>query len=177
MKPFKGGELLFFFCRSVVDGKLILGLGFCNHSLIGWGWPTVWGMREDLELELDLRNKTSNPRGQRERERERERERWKPPLQLHVGSQPEMARWRKHACMLSHFSCVQLFVTLWTVAHLAPLSMGFSRQEYWWCHALLQGIFSTQGLDLHLFCLLHWQVGSLPLGPTWEAWKKHMCIC
>ena len=35
------------------------------------------------------------------------------------------------ACMLSHFSCVQLFVTLWTVAHQAPLSMGFSRSEYW----------------------------------------------
>ena len=33
--------------------------------------------------------------------------------------------------MLSHFSCVQLFATLWTVARQAPLSMGFSRQEYW----------------------------------------------
>ena len=33
--------------------------------------------------------------------------------------------------MLSHFSCVQLFTTLWTVAHQAPLTMGFSRQEYW----------------------------------------------
>ena len=33
--------------------------------------------------------------------------------------------------MLSHFSRVQLFVTLWTVAHQAPLSMGFSRQGYW----------------------------------------------
>ena len=31
-----------------------------------------------------------------------------------------------HAC--SH---VQLFATLWTVAHQVPLSMGFSRQEYW----------------------------------------------
>ena len=28
-------------------------------------------------------------------------------------------------------SCVQLFATPWTVAHEAPLSMGFSRQEYW----------------------------------------------
>ena len=28
-------------------------------------------------------------------------------------------------------SCVQLFVTPWTVAYQAPLSMGFSRQEYW----------------------------------------------
>ena len=32
--------------------------------------------------------------------------------------------------MLSHFSCVRLFVTLWTVTHQAPLSVGFSRQEY-----------------------------------------------
>ena len=33
--------------------------------------------------------------------------------------------------MLSCFSHVQLFATLWTVAPQAPLSMGFSRQEYW----------------------------------------------
>ena len=33
--------------------------------------------------------------------------------------------------VLSRFSCVRQFVTLWTVAHQAPLSMGFSRQEYW----------------------------------------------
>ena len=30
-----------------------------------------------------------------------------------------------------HFSHVQLFVIPWTVAHQVPLSMGFSRQEYW----------------------------------------------
>ena len=35
------------------------------------------------------------------------------------------------ACMLSHFNRVQLFATPWTVGHKAPLSMGFSRQEYW----------------------------------------------
>ena len=34
-------------------------------------------------------------------------------------------------CLLSRFSCVLFFVTLWTIAHRAPLSMGFSRQEYW----------------------------------------------
>ena len=28
-------------------------------------------------------------------------------------------------------SCVRLFATPWTVAHRAPLSIGFSRQEYW----------------------------------------------
>ena len=34
-------------------------------------------------------------------------------------------------CILSCFSCVQLSVTPSTVAHQAPLSMGFSRQKYW----------------------------------------------
>ena len=33
------------------------------------------------------------------------------------------------------------------------------------CHALLQGIFLTQGSKPHLLCLLHWQAGSLPLVP------------
>ena len=33
--------------------------------------------------------------------------------------------------MLSHFSHVRFFVTLWIIAHQAHLSMGFSRQEYW----------------------------------------------
>ena len=34
-------------------------------------------------------------------------------------------------CVLSHISSVWLFMTLWTVALQAPLSMRFSRQEYW----------------------------------------------
>ena len=33
--------------------------------------------------------------------------------------------------MCSSLSRVRLFVTLWTVARQAPLSMGFSRPEYW----------------------------------------------
>ena len=36
-----------------------------------------------------------------------------------------------HECVLSCFSHVWLFAMLWTLAHQAPLSMGFSRQEYW----------------------------------------------
>ena len=35
------------------------------------------------------------------------------------------------ACLPCHFSRVWLFVPLWTIAHQAPLSVGFSRQEYW----------------------------------------------
>ena len=44
----------------------------------------------------------------------------------------------KHAWVLSCFSYVWLFTTPWTVTHQAPLSMGFSRQEYWsglLCHS------------------------------------------
>ena len=54
-----------------------------------------------------------------------------------------------HAYLVT--SPVQLFAILSTVACQAPLSMGFSRQEYWNCHALLQGIFLTLGLNLHLY--------------------------
>ena len=33
--------------------------------------------------------------------------------------------------LLSHFSCVQLYVTPKTAAHRAPQPLGFSRQEHW----------------------------------------------
>ena len=69
-----------------------------------------------------------------------------------------------HVCMLSYFSPVQLLVTPWTIPCQAPLSVRFSRQEYWrGCHFLLQGIFQTQGLSPPLLYLLYWHVGSLPL--------------
>ena len=32
---------------------------------------------------------------------------------------------------MKSLSCVRLLVTPWTAAHQAPLSLGFSRQEYW----------------------------------------------
>ena len=74
---------------------------------------------------------------------------------------------KMQACMLSRFSCFWLFVTPRAVAHQAPLSMGFSLQEYWsGSPALLQGIFQIQGLNLWLLCFLHWQVGSSTI---WEA--------
>ena len=47
------------------------------------------------------------------------------------ASKGKMCKVQRHPCVLGHFSRVQLFVTLWTVAYQVPLSMGFSRQEYW----------------------------------------------
>ena len=70
------------------------------------------------------------------------------------------------ACVPSRFSRVRLFATLWTVVPQAPLSVAFSKQEYWsGCHFHLQGIFQTQGSNPRLLRLLHWQVGPLPLAP------------
>ena len=66
-------------------------------------------------------------------------------------------------CVLSHFSHVQLFATLWTVVLWAPLSLGFSRQEYW--NGLLLpplGDLPTQTLNLRLLHFLDWQGGSSP---------------
>ena len=81
------------------------------------------------------------------------------------------------ACVLSHISHVQLFATLWTVAWQAPLSMGFSRQEYWsGGHALLPGIFLTQGSNPCPLCLLHWQAGSLPLAPPGKPSDRWLLV-
>ena len=63
------------------------------------------------------------------------------------------------------------FVTPWTVAHQAPLSMEFSRQEYW------SGLpfpppedLADPGTEPAFLRLPHWQVGSLPLV---QSGKKH----
>ena len=67
-------------------------------------------------------------------------------------------------CVLSHFSCVWFFVTLWTVAWQTPLSMGFSRQEYWsGVSCSPPGDLPHQGLNPCLLHHLHWQARSLPL--------------
>ena len=69
--------------------------------------------------------------------------------------------------VLSHFSHVRLFVILWTVARQAPLSTGFSRQEYWSglpCPSL--GDLPDSGVEPVLLTSLHWQVDSSPLAPA-----------
>ena len=82
-----------------------------------------------------------------------------------------------HVCMLSCFSPIQLFATLWTRACQAPLSMEFSRKDTAvGCCALLWGIFLTQGSTL------------LPLVPPERPKGKyrfikiyvyniHTCVC
>ena len=60
---------------------------------------------------------------------------------------------RVHAQLLS---CVQLFATPWTAARQAPVSVEFSRQEYWSGLPFPSpGDLPNPGIDQ---CLLHWQV-------------------
>ena len=62
----------------------------------------------------------------------------------------------KCACALSR---VQLFVMPWTIAHQAPLSVGFPRQEIleW---VAISWIFKTEGSNSRLLHLLRWQASS-----------------
>ena len=62
-------------------------------------------------------------------------------------------------CVLSCFSSAQPLAIPWTAAHQPPLSKGFSRKNSGvGHHALLQGIFLTQGSSPCLLCLLNWQI-------------------
>ena len=65
------------------------------------------------------------------------------------------------ACMLSQFSHVQFFVTLWTVAHHIPLSYSPGKNTGVGCHAPLKWIFLTQQSNQCLLSLLHQQASSL----------------
>ena len=77
----------------------------------------------------------------------------------------------KH-CMLSHFSRVQLFVTLWTVALQASPWHSPGKNTDVNCHALVQGIFLTQRSNPCLRHILYWQVGSLPVGYLGSPYYK-----
>ena len=89
---------------------------------------------------------------------------WSSHLQSHP-SNPFLHQTRVCA-MLSCFSCIQLFATPWTVAHQAPLSMGFSRQEYWsGLPCLPPGDFPNPGIEPMSLTSPAWQADCLPLTP------------
>ena len=78
--------------------------------------------------------------------------------------------WILRVCVLSCFSHVYLFVTLWTLAYQTPLSMGFSRQQYWsgLPFPSLEDL-SDPGIKLESPALASgWLVASTP-SATWKA--------
>ena len=80
----------------------------------------------------------------------------------------------KH-CVLSCFSHVQHFATLWTVARQVPLSMGFSRKEYWsGLPYPPPGVIPDPGIERASFTSpAGRQAGSLPLVPPRKTRNKH----
>ena len=74
-----------------------------------------------------------------------------------------------HACVLSCFSSIQLFATLWTSLPDSCSWDSPGKNTGVGCLALLQGNIPTQGLNLHLLHLLHFQVDSLPLAPPGKS--------
>ena len=77
--------------------------------------------------------------------------------------------------MLSRISCVQLCAPygLWPTRLLCPWDSP-GKNTGVGCHALLHGIFLTQGSNSRLSRLLHWQVGSLPLALPGKPQFKHI---
>ena len=73
-------------------------------------------------------------------------------------------------CVLNHFSFVQLLATLWTVAPQAPLSLGFSRQEYWSALPCLPpGDLPNPGVKLTSLRSPALAGGFLTTSTTWEV--------
>ena len=74
------------------------------------------------------------------------------------------------ACMLSRFSHVWLFVTLWTVARPPPLSLGsLVKNPGVGCRALFQAIFPTQGSNPRISCLPGLAGRFFTSRATWES--------
>ena len=92
-----------------------------------------------------------------------------PQLAEKVGEVALLDYFPHAVCVLSHFDHISLIATLWTVARQAPLSMGFSRQEYWsGLPCPPPGDLPDPGIETRSPAAPALQVTSLPLS-HWEA--------
>ena len=108
-------------------------------------WKTVWRFLKNLKIEPPYAGNSTL--GYVSWEKKQTKNTWKKYMHLNVHSsiiyscqnrkatQVSINRWRIKMWyimyVLSRFPRVWPFVTPWTVAHQAPLSMGFSRQQCW----------------------------------------------
>ena len=90
----------------------------------------------------------------------------------HLGNPMDRGHWWASLCVLSCFSHV------WPCCSSPPSSSVHGiipgKNTGVDCHALLQGIFPTQGLNPHLLHLLHQQAGCLPLVPPGKPGLQSM---
>ena len=103
---------------------------------------------------------------------------WGPPRGGHRvprGLRLETLGHRVHAKLFRHD---RLSVTPGTAAHQAPLSMGFSREEYWSGVPFPPpGAFPTWELNLHLSTSSALAAGSLPQAPPGKPWVTQSTSC
>ena len=82
-------------------------------------------------------------------------------------------------CVCFSLSHIQLFMTPWTIACQAPLSMEFSRQDTGvGCHFLLQGIFPTQGSNLGLLHRrqMRYRLSYIPVTMIFKVSKDQISV-
>ena len=115
-------------------------LKFKNLSKLEWGSRTLWVLEfqtRDGQPPLTSGGPSSPPLLQGEGVGQKKQEKLQAWPQDFPGSsalpRTPLDMWMAdaYACVLSHFSRVWLFVTLWTRVSEAPPPMGFSRQEFW----------------------------------------------
>ena len=87
-------------------------------SLSGFSIHGIFQARVPEWVSISFSSRSSWPRDQT-------------PVSCIAGRCFTLSATREAPGIVQSLSCVQLLVTPWTVAHQAPLSMGFSRQEYW----------------------------------------------
>ena len=93
--------------------------------------------------------------------------------------------WGSCLCILCRFTHVWFFATLWTVARQAPLSMGFSRQEFYWSRLSCPspGDLPNSGIETMSLTSPALAGGFFTSRTTWEAqwgleWTPNgCCVC
>ena len=120
-------------------------------------WKTVWCLTQKVKIELSYDPTISLLGGKNQKLGLKE---------TPVANVPACAQL---------LSFVQLFVTPWTVAHQTPLSMGFSRQEYWsGLLCLPPGNIPDPGIVNSR--LRHWQADSFPQSHLLVLLSRFSCV-
>ena len=112
-------------CSSITENGLLVQIGGPSESRTGW----VWGYQSAICV-------LTSPPEESETD------------QLLRKAEKNYPRVNPGCISARHSVVSDSLQPRGGVAHQTPLSMGFSRQEYWeGCHSLLQGIFPTKGLN------------------------------
>ena len=133
-----GDQSWVFIGRTDVEAQASNTLTIWSEKLTHWKRPCCWerekagGEGDDRGQDGWMHHRLNGHESSRLREMVKDREAWHAAVHEIAKSQTQWASEQQQSvCMLSCFSRVQLFAAVWIVALQAPVSMGFSRREYW----------------------------------------------